>query len=100
MHEERCHGFIYQCSIDTTHARIPKKCAMYSESIFTAPQGNSYFLLYWGNVNTPLSLLVKRTSSVASKPILCLILISISKIRKVTKMVNITGTTVRQNGNI
>ena len=68
--------------------------------VFLQPPRKFLLSIILGNVNTPLSLLVKRTSSVASKPILCLILISISKIRKVTKMVNITGTTVRQNGNI
>ena len=70
------------------------------QRVFLQPTRKFLISIILGNVNTPLSLPVKRTSSVASKPILCLILIPISKIRKVTKMVNITGTTVRQNGNI
>ena len=43
---------IYQCSIDTTHARIPKQYAMYSERIFTAHKENLNFHILFSTYPT------------------------------------------------
>ena len=43
---------IYQCSIDTTHAMIPKKYAMYSESIITVHKENLNFHILFSTYPT------------------------------------------------